>query len=543
MSAALDAAVACHRRGDVAGARDAARRGLADQPDAVALLHFLGMVELQAGDVAVARGLFERAVAVAPGGAPLVSLARLLARSGDWPALAALDHAAPAGAMGDEFLSLRVRASEQLGSAEGLAAALHALWDRHRDDAALGVATARALADAGRHGEAEAVYRGVLADRPAEREALLGLVGLLESLGRSGELGPVLAAARSAGAEPALVRLGEAIDQRERGDYRAALAAIEQAEGVLPTGTWHQMRGELADRAGVSATAFAAFEAMNRADAAAQPEAAEGVRRFRASVAAARAALAKPIALEPAGERAPPLFLLGFPRSGTTLLDTFLMGHPDVEVHEERPFLETAAALGEGSSIAAKRDAYWKALDREAARREALQVDKYPLASARALLIHQLFPDARFLFALRHPCDVVLSCFMTRFRLNWGVASFLTIEDAAVLYDAVMALWVETRAQLSLDVLDVRYEELVADPARVIARVTQFAGLAGDAAMLDHQATARRRGMITTPSFAQVLEPVSARAVGRWKRYRARLEPVLPLLAPWCERFGYSIDD
>jgi ATP-dependent helicase HrpB len=94
MSAALDAAIACHRRGDLAGARDAARRGLSEQPNAVALLHFLGMVELQAGDAASARGLFERAIAVAPGGAPLVSLARLLAREGDWPALAALDQAA-----------------------------------------------------------------------------------------------------------------------------------------------------------------------------------------------------------------------------------------------------------------------------------------------------------------------------------------------------------------------------------------------------------------------------------------------------------------
>jgi hypothetical protein len=154
-----------------------------------------------------------------------------------------------------------------------------------------------------------------------------------------------------------------------------------------------------------------------------------------------------------------------------------------------------------------------------------------------------LFPDSRFLFALRHPCDVVLSCFMTRFRLNWGVASFLTIEDAATLYDAVMALWSETRERLQLDVLDVRYEDLVANPAAVIARVTQFAGLGSDPGMLDHQATARRRGMITTPSFAQVLEPVSTRAVGRWRRYRARIEPVLPLLAQWCERFGYSIDD
>jgi hypothetical protein len=100
---------------------------------------------------------------------------------------------------------------------------------------------------------------------------------------------------------------------------------------------------------------------------------------------------------------------------------------------------------------------------------------------------------------------------------------------------------VAARQRLPLDVLEVRYEELVADPSAVIAGVTQFAGIDHDPMMLDHRATARRRGLITTPSFAQVLEPVSARAVGRWKRYREALEPVLPVLAPWCERFGYSL--
>ncbi|MCY7279498.1 MAG: sulfotransferase [Sphingomonas bacterium] len=390
----------------------------------------------------------------------------------------------------------------------------------------------------------------MLATEPSDEQALLGMTGLLESLGRSGELEAYFDAARAAGTGQALSSLGQAIARRECGDFAGALSAIERAVSILPVGTWHQMRGELADRAGDPDTAFAAFAQMNAADAAAHPDAPEGVRRFRASLDASLAALDRPVRVEPAGEREPPLFLVGFPRSGTTLLDTFLLGHPGIEVHEERPFLDHAAALLEdgatepgAAEVAHMRAAYWRALDAESTRRDGLHIDKFPLASARALLIHQLFPDARFVLALRHPCDVVLSCFMTRFRLNWGVAAFLSLEDAAKTYARVMRLWIASRERLGLAVLEVRYEEFVADPARVIGQVMDFAGLEDHPAMLDHQFTARRRGLITTPSYAQVLKPVTGQAVGRWKRYRAQIEPALPILEPWCAKFGYSIDD
>jgi len=187
------------------------------------------------------------------------------------------------------------------------------------------------------------------------------------------------------------------------------------------------------------------------------------------------------------------------------------------------------------------RAAYWRALDRETDRPDSLQVDKNPLASARALLIAAMFPSARFLFALRHPCDVVLSCFFTRFRLNWAVASFLSVEDAAVTYDRVMRLWTASRERLALDVHEVRYEQLVADPEGVLRGVAEFAGVAFDPAMLDHREVARGRGLISSPSHAQVTAPLHGRSVGRWRRYREILDPVLPSLEPWCQRFGYDL--
>lgn len=553
MSAALDDAVARHRGGDIDGARRLALAGLESTPNDPALLHFLGMIEIKAGGHQAARGLFERAVTAEPGYAPaLVSLARLLAQELDWNSLAALGHPAPPNAMGDEFLGLRARANGELGDESEAARDLAELASRRPDDRSIMLAAARALAACNRFADAEAAYRSLLERDSANSEALLGLTGLFESINRPADLAFYFAAAREAGVDPALAALGHAIAAREAGKPGEALAALDAARGILPEASWLQMRGTLCDIAGDADGAFAAFAKMNAADRAATAEAGEGVRRYRAELQAELSALDSPRPPpSPPESRAPPLFLLGFPRSGTTLLDTFLMGHGGVRVHEERPFLEAAARMGGDPSArssldsrqsGAMRSAYWRALDLESDRPEALQVDKNPLAGARAALIDTLFPDAPILFMLRHPCDVILSCFITRFRLNWGVAAFLSLEDTVTVYDLVMRIWTTAREQRALKVHDVRYEELIADPERVLRPIAGFAGIDFEPAMLDHTDTARARGHIATPSHAQVAKPLYGASAGRWRRYRSQLLPFLPKIEPWCERFGYTLD-
>src|SRR5436190_1119517 len=117
--------------------------------------------------------------------------------------------------------------------------------------------------------------------------------------------------------------------------------------------------------------------------------------------------------------------MLGFPRSGTTLIDTMLAGHPDAVVLEEKPVLAAAAeALGDlarlpgldAGAVAALRARYFEALDSFAPDTAGrLVIDKLPLGISHAPLIHRLFPEAPIVFVERHPCDVVLSCFMARF--------------------------------------------------------------------------------------------------------------------------------
>ena len=129
---------------------------------------------------------------------------------------------------------------------------------------------------------------------------------------------------------------------------------------------------------------------------------------------------------------------------------------------------------------------------------------------------------------------------MQAFILNNAMASFLDLANSADLYDASMSVFTCARDQLNLPVNTLVYEDLVADPARALRPMTDFLGLEWHAALLDHRATAARRGAIKTPSYDSVGQALSMRPAGRWRRYEAQLAPVLPSLLPWAERLGYT---
>ncbi len=255
------------------------------------------------------------------------------------------------------------------------------------------------------------------------------------------------------------------------------------------------------------------------------------------------------------GHRGAPVFLVGFPRSGTTLLDQILDAHPDVQVFEERPTLLVVrdalaamkggypAALGRLDEAArtALRGRYFSALKADGAKLDTkIIINKLPLNIIHAGLIARVFPEARFILALRHPADAVLSAFMQDFQVNAAMANFLTLSDTAHLYDRVMTLWGTVRESLPLAVQPVRYEGLVADLKGEVMPVLAFLGLPWHAAMADPAAHAKARGTIRTPSYAQVTEPIYARAADRWRRYERQIAPVLPVLAPHIAGFGYG---
>jgi len=258
---------------------------------------------------------------------------------------------------------------------------------------------------------------------------------------------------------------------------------------------------------------------------------------------------ARPRAADPKAH----IFLVGFPRSGTTLLENVLAAHPDVVSLEEKDCLADASAtylashagleqLAQISSGEAyrQREAYWSGVRTFGIEpRGRVFIDKFPLSTVQLPLIAKLFPDARVLFARRDPRDVVLSCFRRRFGMNPSMYELLTLDGAAAYYDAVLRLAEVYRALLPLPEHEVRYECLVDDFEGTARKACEFLGLEWNDQLTDFATKARTRG-ISTPSAAQVARGLNREGMGSWRRYQEQMEPVLSLLDPWVRRFGYA---
>jgi hypothetical protein len=109
------------------------------------------------------------------------------------------------------------------------------------------------------------------------------------------------------------------------------------------------------------------------------------------------------------------------------------------------------------------------------------------------------------------------------------------------LYDLSFDFFERAREVLQPAVHVVTYENIVADRSRELRPLFDFLDLPWNDSVLDHQSTAKIRGHIKTASYAQVVEPIYTRSSGRWLNYRKHLEPILPVLRPWAEKFGYEI--
>jgi hypothetical protein len=248
-----------------------------------------------------------------------------------------------------------------------------------------------------------------------------------------------------------------------------------------------------------------------------------------------------------------PVFLVGFPRSGTTLLNQILDSNSHVQTIEEKPTMamlrEIMLAIPEGYpgaipacdaiDIDYMRRAYFDAVKQYVELdNPAVLIDKFPLHIAKAGLIHRVFPQARFLFAARHPCDVCLSCFMQNFRPNDAMANFFSLADTVALYVRTMQLWQVYHDKLPLSVHTVRYDAMVDDVEAETRKVCDFLGVPWQESQADFAQHALRRGKIHTPSYEQVSQPIYRGALGRWEKYREYFEPHLPALQPYIDQYG-----
>lgn len=405
---------------------------------------------------------------------------------------------------------------------------------------------------------AEAEFEAALALNPKLGPSYVGLGSLYERMNREDEVEPLLARAQANATDPQSAAYIEALIHKRGEDFDAAFDALERSGDVVVPGRKFHLRGVMLDRLKRYDEAFESFLAMNAhwQEDPTQPR--ERAEMYRQAVAS-DTALIRPEWLAgwspppPSDHWPTPTFLVGFPRSGTTLLDTMLMREPTALVLEEEPFLADleqrcggiAAFAGlDAQALSEGRDYYFsRVAELGEVNRETFLVDKHPLHLNKVAVCQRFFPDAKFILALRHPCDVLLSCFLTNFRINNAMANFLDLGDAAELYDLTFSHWENARRVFDLPVSTVVYERLVEDTPRELRPLFDWLGLDWPGDDTDHREAARARGVVHTASYAQVTEPIYKRAAGRWHRYAAHLELVYDRIRPWVSKFGYSLED
>ena len=520
----------------------------------------LGNARRSAGDIEGAVQALRKAAELAPDSSPVrLNLANAIMQSGDWNA-AETEYRQMAADFPDDPKPLRELAFmlKEWGHEQLALDAIEGAVERAPDDIELLLAKAAQLSQMTNSVAAETVYRKVLKLDPDNAMGHLGLAVSFDLTNRTKELAELVPIAEAKGVGSNALNFIRAFDHRRAKRFAEGLAALEQVPEDLENSRRANLMGQLLEGVGRYDEAFEQYRKMNELMAAAGPRPQERAAGYRNMIRARCDAMTEEWVSRWRTEsksdaRAAPVFLFGFPRSGTTLLDTMLMGHPNIEVLEEEPTLHKAFELfqeydemptASDERIQEARDAYFEtAASRTPLKAGNLLVDKNPLAINAAPFIRRLFPEARFILALRHPCDVLLSCYVTNFRMNDGMANFVNLETGAELYDVSFSYFERVQSLMPTPTHTVMYEKVVADQDRELRKLFEFLGLDWHDAVLDHQTTALGRGRIKTASYAQVVEPIYQRSAGRWQNYRKHLEPIFPVLRPWVEKFGYSLDE
>ncbi len=413
-----------------------------------------------------------------------------------------------------------------------------------------------------RRPEAIEHYQEILKLQPDNAQVAANLAALLERENRLDEAERW--AGKALGMNPAndTAQMTRATLDRRSGKYAEAAQRLQRLiEGIdHPINrsiAWNQL-GQCFDAQGDWDQAFDAFSESNRIlkqhHPGAQPDprgphGLETLARIQAWLATHPMANWNEPPVEHTGDIA---FLVGFPRSGTTLLDRMLSAHPDIEVLEEKSLFSalhqdwnqagTLEALADvdAAQIRTAREIYRREMSRHRLQPErSLVIDKLPLNLAYLFLIHRLFPTAPIIFLQRHPLDACISCYFQAFELVASMGYFLDIQDTAKYYDAVMRVAVLSMDRIGNPLHRLRYEDLVAAPEEPLKALLDFLALKWDGDMLNY----RQRGRHTTsntPSYQQVSQPLHTRSIGKWRHYLNRLGPGLSVLQPWVERFGYQ---
>ncbi len=245
-------------------------------------------------------------------------------------------------------------------------------------------------------------------------------------------------------------------------------------------------------------------------------------------------------------------FLIGFPRSGTTLLDTILRSHSKTIIIEEKPHLlncrhnffknkdNNLDSINKitKEEVSNLRNIYFNNIGLDNSNENKVIIDKFPLNIIEMGFIKIIFPNAKIILALRHPCDVAISCFFSNFKINEAMINFLKWDHTIQFYDKVFELFEIYEKETGLEIYKIKYENVVNSFEKEINNLLKFLGLKFEKNLINFFETASKRERIATPSYSQVINPIYKTSIGRWKNYTDILNAEKSL-SKWIKKFEY----
>lgn len=525
------------RRGQLAQADARAEALLQAHPDSMALLVVRARAARLAGKLTAAENYLARALERAPQSPALLAEAGKLA--------------VDAGRMDEALRHFRVVTQQQprhanawynLGlAAEGSQRHREAI-DAYRQALALGIAEPLevetrlgcVLLAVNEEQAAARVFDRVLEQAPGHPQALYGRAMIEQALGDFTRAEQLFR--RALEANPDFVEVYQQIAEQRRFDDPAdpliatLRGLLDQQPSAQAREKLHFALGKISNDCGDYDAAFGHFAEANRLKKARQPRFdREQHRTLTDAIIQHFDARWLAQVTAPVATAITPVFIVGMPRSGTTLVEQILASHSRVAGAGELPFMDDLArnrladypgGLAElpDARRTEMRDEYLRILA-EASEGKPWVTDKFPSNFLHLGLIRQLLPEARFVHCRRDPMDNCLSVFIQDFGTGNYYANDL--DDIAFYYRRYLALMAHWRGLFGDQLREVSYEQLIEDQAGVTRGLLQGLGLEWEESCLAFDKNPRK---VSTLSRWQVRQPIYKNAAGRWRRYAKHLK-------------------
>lgn len=433
----------------------------------------------------------------------------------------------------------------------------------------IAAALGNVLSNLARFDESERFFRIATSLAPKDAGTLINWARMEESRGDVDRAETLLEKARDLQPDFPMIGMTEAQIHSRNKRYDEAIAALDkiktdQLRPGIAASYWYD-RGRVLDRAGRYDEAFESYETANRINReknnlqykAGQVN--DLTRRLKAFFTQDKSA-ALPRAEAAEGDPVP-IFICGFTRSGTSLMEQTLGSHKRISPADELFFI---AQLAERSpALLQSRERYPDCLNEltrpdkkhlvQALRRQYLSrvrtigvlepgstrfTDKMPMNEMNMGLIQLAFPDTHFVHMIRHPLDTVLASYFIDAR--HGRFCSYDLESAATHYAALMDMVKHYREVMpGINYMMLRYEDLVADHAQQTKAVLDFLGEEWDDNCVEYYKSKRQP---RTPSYADVKEKIYTDSTYRYRNYLPHLEKIVPILEPYIKQFGYTVD-